>query len=502
MKRILSIIITIGCIFTIGTMPTLAVPPCDDTLLLADALHELGLFNGTGITEDGYPIYDLDAIPTRQQAVVMLIRLLGKEYEALENTYSHPFTDVDAWADRYISYAYQNGLTNGISTTIFGGNYNITAQQYITFLLRALGYDSEDFSYSEALEFSDFIGLTDGRYSLSDTFLRRDIVWLSCGALLQSTKTTGGALIKELKKERVFTDEQYILGLSIMAEADLMEKYRYEHFNGEYFDMYNLYTTEGSGTYQGYLRLHGYPKDHEFQIYFTDRNSVTVYHNINMNQTITWYYNGEYYQNTLEECYSFFADTSKLRHIISDLGGDSSAMMTEIFGDAYTNWVSEITYGLKGAEVVGKYLDIKNGIYYEEPIGGFDPENYFNLFDFEESWKEQEIETEWISEWELQQLSGEENLSFGIMISSLSAWSSGTGNLIYGFSLQGIISKEIFYVDDMPESFARADNIEGRYSNINFKKIDGEWYFNPSDLITVGLLNTDGSFNTNYKIEP
>ena len=55
----------------------------DEATEAAEALYELGLFRGTGTNEDGTPIFDLDKTPTRNQAVIMLVRLLGKEEEAL-----------------------------------------------------------------------------------------------------------------------------------------------------------------------------------------------------------------------------------------------------------------------------------------------------------------------------------------------------------------------------------------------------------------------------------
>jgi hypothetical protein len=71
----------------------------------------------------------------------MLIRLLGKEAEATGSYWWHPFTDVDDWASSYVGYAYQKGITNGISATKFGGGATpSTAAQYVTFVLRALGY--------------------------------------------------------------------------------------------------------------------------------------------------------------------------------------------------------------------------------------------------------------------------------------------------------------------------------------------------------------------------
>ena len=40
--------------------------------------------NGTGTGADGAPVYELDRAPTRNEAVTMLVRLLGKEEEALD----------------------------------------------------------------------------------------------------------------------------------------------------------------------------------------------------------------------------------------------------------------------------------------------------------------------------------------------------------------------------------------------------------------------------------
>lgn len=62
----------------------------------ADALYELGLFKGTGVKDDGTPEYSLDKTMTRQEAITMLVRLLGKENEAISQNIYMPFTDVDA----------------------------------------------------------------------------------------------------------------------------------------------------------------------------------------------------------------------------------------------------------------------------------------------------------------------------------------------------------------------------------------------------------------------
>ena len=60
----------------------------------AEALYQLGLFQGTGKNADGSPKFDLNRAPTRAEAVTMLVRLLGKETEAKSSEWDIPFTDV------------------------------------------------------------------------------------------------------------------------------------------------------------------------------------------------------------------------------------------------------------------------------------------------------------------------------------------------------------------------------------------------------------------------
>ena len=121
-----------------------------------------------------------------REAVTMLVRLLGKETEAKSSEWDIPFTDVSDWAKPYVGYAYENKLTNGVSETRFGGNQTVTAVQYLTFVLRALGYESgKDFLWNAAWELSDRIGLTDGQYGAQTTrFLRGDAAVISYNALL------------------------------------------------------------------------------------------------------------------------------------------------------------------------------------------------------------------------------------------------------------------------------------------------------------------------------
>ncbi len=165
---------------------------------LAGALKEMGLFRGTTTLYGSG--YDLELVPTRIQGLVLFLRLMGEEQAAL----SYPgsvatFTDVPQWAQPYAAYAYDKGYTKGQGLdeqwrVIFGSEHPLTARDYTTFLLRALGcVEGQDFHWETALADAQALGvLTAGEGTLlaEKSFLRAQAVYLSYFAL--SAKTAGG----------------------------------------------------------------------------------------------------------------------------------------------------------------------------------------------------------------------------------------------------------------------------------------------------------------------
>lgn len=200
-KRIVSLVVVV-CIMLGFTIPAKAAYAKSPAEPLADILYAENLFKGTGMTERDEPIYQLYGSVTRAQAITMLVRILGKESEALENqeSYETPFTDVPVWAVPYVGYAYENRLTSGTSATTFGPDLYIPANQFLTFCLRALGYSSEiDFTYADPYDFAQSVGfMTAMEYVEKPAFNRGDMVLLSCDALLcnrkDSQKTLGTTL--------------------------------------------------------------------------------------------------------------------------------------------------------------------------------------------------------------------------------------------------------------------------------------------------------------------
>lgn len=130
----------------------------------------------------------------------MLVRLLGEEQTALAGEWTTPFTDVASWAKPYVGYAYSRGLTLGAGATTFGGAQPVSATQYLTFILRALGYSSDtDFRWDAAWELADTLGVTHGEYGDStDSFLRGDAAFLSRSALMTDRRDGGGTLLDQL----------------------------------------------------------------------------------------------------------------------------------------------------------------------------------------------------------------------------------------------------------------------------------------------------------------
>lgn len=161
-------------------------------------LKMLGLFMGN---EAGF---DLGRAPTRIEGACMLVRLLGKNEEANSLKLRHPFTDVPGWAANQIGYLYQNGLTTGIGNNLFGSNQLLSVQQYVTFILRSLGYDDKkgDFKFNDALDKATLTGLlTKAEASAVESknpFLRDDLVGISYSALKVKLKGTALTLLDKL----------------------------------------------------------------------------------------------------------------------------------------------------------------------------------------------------------------------------------------------------------------------------------------------------------------
>lgn len=154
---------------------------------MAAALKRLNLFKGsfTGYGEG----FDLEVAPTRLQALIMFIRVLGEEEQALAWEGTTPFKDIEkgSQAEKYVGYAYSMGYTNGYSATQFKPAGAVNAYQYTEFVLRAMGYSSAaNTNLADTLDRAQACGLlTFGEAHMlqTDPFLRAELVYISYYAL-------------------------------------------------------------------------------------------------------------------------------------------------------------------------------------------------------------------------------------------------------------------------------------------------------------------------------
>lgn len=252
-KRITALLLVILMSFSIMTVFA-SDRSFSQQKVLAQDLKALGLFKGVSDTE-----FELDRAPTRIEAVIMLIRVLGKEADATGKTWSHPFTDVPSWADNYVGYAYRKGLSNGTSKTTFGTEA-ASAEMYMTFMLRALGYsdkDGEDFYWDKPFTLARNINIYPFGLNIKD-FLRADAVMISYAALNAYMKDNNITLAQKLINEGVFTEKTFAFTYSaqkidiVGGQVERTAEQIYEMcapavFYIEVFDENGYATATGSG---------------------------------------------------------------------------------------------------------------------------------------------------------------------------------------------------------------------------------------------------------------
>ncbi|MBE7024468.1 MAG: hypothetical protein E7408_00230 [Ruminococcaceae bacterium] len=189
----------------------------------ADQLYRLGLSKGIGTGEDGRPMFELAATATRAEAVAMLVRLQGCEEQAKGYGKTHPFADVPAWADGYISLAYDRGWTNGVSDTLFDAESPVSREMFLTFMLRALWYsDSEeigkDFEWDNPYALAKSVGIWEYAYN-DESFLRMEMFDIAFSALFAYIRGRG-QLYEQLITYGAFTPEEWNTAIYERDNAD------------------------------------------------------------------------------------------------------------------------------------------------------------------------------------------------------------------------------------------------------------------------------------------
>ena len=175
-----------------------------DNTKYADTLGSLGLLRGT---EKGY---ELEKTFTREESVTILVRLLGDEAKLNAADYQPVFKDVpeDRWSYAYTMYCYDNGITKGTAADEFSPEADVSADQFVTLVLRLLGYT--DATPENAFEYANAVGMLNSAvaadYKSAKSFLRDDMVYVVYRALMTNTKD-GDILAKALNQKGIISDK-------------------------------------------------------------------------------------------------------------------------------------------------------------------------------------------------------------------------------------------------------------------------------------------------------
>lgn len=141
-------------------------------------VYENDLMNGT----DG-SLFSPESTTTRAQVVTVLYRLAGQPAADWEN----PFWDVpaSAWFHDAVTWAWENDITGGVSSTHFGAGNAVTREQLATFLYRY----AQDQGYDTSAR-ADLSGYSDA--GLVSSYATEALSWANAAGLI--TGTTGTTL--------------------------------------------------------------------------------------------------------------------------------------------------------------------------------------------------------------------------------------------------------------------------------------------------------------------
>lgn len=132
----------IGVIVILIVLLTMSYASAMSTNSMSE-LEMTQVLNGYGIVQGDGGNFHLDDSLSREEAIVLLIRMLNKEEDASIYSLSSSFNDVpeNHWARNYIAYAGTAAFTDGIAPGVFGLGQEATEQAVYAYMLRAMGYD-------------------------------------------------------------------------------------------------------------------------------------------------------------------------------------------------------------------------------------------------------------------------------------------------------------------------------------------------------------------------
>ena len=195
LKKIIAIFLLVSMLFPF-VLPIIAQATPDDILLSSgEVLETLGVLEGNN--EGDLMLKDK---LTRQDMVVLVSRLYKEENKASMFLTSSKFQDVtDEFYSPYIAWSVNKGLINGMGNNTFGFDQNVTVHQFMTVLLRVLGYEEESKLWNTVPDLAKSLGIMDGlQYDTNSELTRGEMAVMTFNTLNLTIKGSSLILAEKL----------------------------------------------------------------------------------------------------------------------------------------------------------------------------------------------------------------------------------------------------------------------------------------------------------------
>lgn len=162
-------------------------------------LESMGLVTGTSQSA-----YSPSLTLTRAQVCTLMIRTKGLEKSVDGYVNQNLFNDVknNMWHAGYVNLAYREGIINGYGNGYFGPDDHVTYGQFVTILLRLLGYTENDIGKlwpSDYIVFAADLGLDENiDLSANDTVSRGDAAILLYNTIMLKAKGANSEYYRSL----------------------------------------------------------------------------------------------------------------------------------------------------------------------------------------------------------------------------------------------------------------------------------------------------------------
>ena len=232
LKRALSLalasVMLLG-MMVVGTSASYADVDSKDNVEAIEVMKAVGVMIG-----DDKGNFNPDSYVTRNEMAVVMANLLDLKVVDFSAA-SIKFTDVPAWAAKYVAACKADGIIAGYSETVFGGSDTVTAAQAALMMLKALGYFQyqndfgDDWQLATVTQASKIELFDDVDAGAGTPLTRNEVAQLALNALeatMVEPDGDGGTTIKG--------DGFEITTGTVKYENRTTTKYDYTRANGKY----------------------------------------------------------------------------------------------------------------------------------------------------------------------------------------------------------------------------------------------------------------------------